>query len=451
MKPNEKYVKAEHCYDGVVDGYGFAFVPGSPAGVVILDLRSRDLLNNLGLFQNGRDEKRIELLLQYGLIQSKITKYPTPTLDHQNVKSIGVWLHISNVCNLDCPGCYIVGKGKEYMSVAVAEKFIEKLDATVQYHQLKSIELRLAGGEPLTNKEMIYWIVREMKKRFTDRSIKTRITVITNGTLLTSQFLAFLAETHVGLSISLDGTREWNNKVRFFKNHRGAFHSIYRGITLSREFGFKPNILSTITADNIDGLLDLGELLIEMDLPFRFGVYRDGRGGYNGYRTFIEKIIPILNAFYDRYAEAIRSGRTTMMHQLADIHINKKLHLRGCNIGYSGVTVNHNGDVFLCQAAMDRNPIGNLWDDKTLLEMAWSQNTLPELSGTTALDYPGCNKCQWLALCGGGCPLINASANGSAATKSPYCYLFQAIIPRLIELKALSNIQNLKLVSEKGG
>jgi len=39
-------------------------------------------------------------------------------------------------------------------------------------------------------------------------------------------------------------------------------------------------------------------------------------------------------------------------------------------VGISGVTVNHLGEVFFCQAKMDKYTIGNLNDDLTLFEMA---------------------------------------------------------------------------------
>lgn len=451
MSPVEQYIRAENCYIGEVDGYGYAFVPGSVAGVVILDLRSKEVLSNLSLFQEDRDEERIQLFLKNGLIRPRSVSVPKRILDTGRVRSVGVWLHVSNTCNFDCPGCYIAKRGRGKMSIGVARDFLDNLGATIARHELTNIGMRLAGGEPTTNKEIVYFIVNEAKERFLSKGIKAKLAVITNGTLLTREFLDFVVKNKLGLSISLDGTKEWNDKTRFFKNHRGSFDEIYRGIRLCREFGLKPNILSTITEDNLDGLPDLGKFLVELNLPFRFGPYRDNSGGYSGYGEFTDRMMSVLNDFYDYYAEAIRSGKTTMMHRLSDIHFDKKPHLRGCNVGYSGVTVSHRGKVFLCQAAMDRKPIGNIWNGRTLLEMAWSQKTLPELSGASALSYPSCSSCQWLFVCGGGCPLVNANANGLATTRSPYCELFQSAIPRLVELKALSNIQKLKLVSWEGG
>jgi len=46
---------------------------------------------------------------------------------------------------------------------------------------------------------------------------------------------------------------------------------------------------------------------------------------------------------------------------------------------------------------------------------------------------------------------VNFGANGSAATSSPYCKLFKAVIPRLIEIKALQLIDAHFFLKEKKG
>ena len=52
------------------------------------------------------------------------------------------------------------------------------------------------------------------------------------------------------------------------------------------------------------------------------------------------------NNCYDYYFNAIYNHKTTSNHQLCDINLNKKPRLRSCDIGYSGVTIKHEGNVF---------------------------------------------------------------------------------------------------------
>ncbi|MBI5913177.1 hypothetical protein HY839_01910 [Candidatus Azambacteria bacterium] len=41
MREIEAYKKTGNCYTGEVDGYGYALVPGSKRGVVLLDMRTK--------------------------------------------------------------------------------------------------------------------------------------------------------------------------------------------------------------------------------------------------------------------------------------------------------------------------------------------------------------------------------------------------------------------------
>lgn len=447
MRSNISYRVARHIRLGEIDEYGYAFVPGSPHGVVILDVTTKRLLEASAGGRFCLDQERANQLGAVGLVLQEGHDSAPHRLDRNKVKSIGLWLHVTNACNLSCPYCYIADKGNgQNMSASVAEAFLSKLEATVARHDLKKIAIRLAGGEPTLNGKMVRFLVEEAKARFTDRGIKVAFTVLTNGTLLTEDWLSFISCHKIGLSISLDGTKEQHDSLRYFRNGRGTFDQVMHGLDLCKRFNVKPGILSTITEANIGNVQTFGRFLIDSGLPFRLGVYRDNTGEYSGYRAFIARLKSELDVLYAYYAEAIRSGRARFRHQLSDVHLDKRPHLRSCNVGHSGVAVSHTGNVFLCQADMGSNRIGHLFEERTLLEMAWQQKLAPELSAATVFDYPGCQECEWAQVCGGGCPLVNSSTNGSAATSSPYCDLFKAMIPRLIELKALDQIQKMKLL-----
>ncbi len=452
MNNIDQYEKAKNCYTGEIDGYGYAFVPGSTKGVVLLDLRTKSLLNDLSLFKKKEDEYRIQLLSENGLIQLRNTPIYKFTLDQNAVKGISIWLHIANCCNLDCPYCYIANKGKEFMSLSVANSYLDKLEQTVKEHQLKLLTIRFAGGEPTLHKNLMIYLAEQIQKRFVVKGIHTKLILITNGTILDSKLINLIKSYSMRVCLSLDGLGEWHDKTRFYKNGGGSFNQVSRNLNLYLENDIKPTILTTITDKNIPGIPKLSRFLIDANLSFRYGLYRDNTGSYKAYENFILKVSDVLNDCYNYYANAIRNQKITLNHQFCEIHLDRKPHLRGCNIGYSGVIVNHNGNIFLCQAKMDKKSIGHIKDKATLLQIIWSQNTFSELCTKDVFDYDNCRQCQWSLVCAGGCPVANFGANGSTATSSPYCKLFKAMIPRLIEIKALQLIDtHLSLKEKKGG
>lgn len=445
------YEKTTNCHTGEVDGYGYAFMPGNKSGVVLLDLPTKRLLNNLSISSNESDQQRIGLLEERGLIKRRGVREKSLSLDRNKVKSIGVWLHTTNNCNFNCDYCYIAHKQDQRpMSLETANLFLNKLEETVERHQLKFVEIRFAGGEPTLNKQVVKFITKGIHSRFVKNGIRAQLKLITNGSLINSEWIKLLKEYSIGFCISLDGIGEWQNKARHYKNGADTFEQIRRNIDICLKNNLRPGILTTITEKNVMGIPLLNKFVIDLDLPFRYGVYRDHAGDYTGYQSFINNLLNILNECYDHYADAIRKNRARFNHQLADIHLDKKPHLRSCNIGYSGITVNHVGNLFLCQAAMDKAPIGNLNNNKSLLETTWSQDTLPGLCDNMVTDFDKCRECGWALSCGGGCPLVNARTHGSPNTASPYCEVSKKMIPRLIELKALQLIQIISKTA-KGG
>lgn len=444
MSMEMQYTRIATCYTGEVDKFGFAFVPGSGAGIVLMDKRSRALLDNLSIYDatNG-DSDRLSLLFGNGLIRKIDSKAIKPRLCNDHIKSISTWLHITNNCNLNCSYCYI-RKGTGRMTIPIAEAYLDKLVETVAKHSIRSVAIKMAGGEPTLERSIVEYVVRGLYSRFRDSVDEILPVIITNGTFLDENWIDFINKNSIRVCFSLDGLGYWHDQSRFFKNGEGSYEMVFKNLKLCLSSGLKPTVLTTITENNIDGIEKLNQYLIDNDLNFRYGIYRDTVGNYDGYQTFIDKLRAVLNRCYDYYARAIIEKRAQFRHQLADIRIDRNRHLRCCGIGHSVVTVNHEGRVYLCQSRMNFKPIGDIWEKRTLLEMAHSQNALPQLADHCVLDYNFCKSCQWALTCGGGCPVVNADTFGTPLTASPYCELFKMMIPKLVYLKALSLAVSIK-------
>lgn len=441
----KQYVQATTCYTGEVDKFGYAFVPGNDAGIVLMDKRSKALIEDLSIYQPGSDDDRLRLLFENGLIHEVSFLDVEPKVCREHVRSISTWLHVTNNCNFDCPYCYIK-KGGSRMTITVAKAYMDKLEETFARHSLRSVTIRIAGGEPTLEREIVEYVVQELFSRFQGRATEILPVIITNGTLIDEKWVNFILKHNIRVGFSLDGLGQWHDRTRFFKNGKRSFQVVSRNLDLCLSSKIRPNILTTITEDNIDGVEELNRYLVDKDLNFRYGVYRDTTGDYQGYQSFIDKLKVVLSRCYDYYAQVIAEGKAQFRHRLADIHIDRNKHLRCCGIGHSVVTVNYNGEVYLCQSRMNLKPIGNIWEKRTLLEMAHSQDTLPQLVTHSVLDYKKCRSCQWALTCGGGCPVVSADTYGTPLTASPYCDLFKTMIPRLIHLKALTLVKSLAKV-----
>lgn len=446
----DRYKKTKNCFTGELGNYGYAFVPGSSAGVVLLDLKTKNFLDSFIELDGANNvQQRLDLLSKNGLIQKDGETDCEFKFNENKVKAISIWLHVSNKCNLDCQYCYISGKNDALMSVPVADLCLDKLEHTVKEHGLKTITIRFAGGEPILNRKIIAYFAKQVNERFTKNGIFTNFIILTNGTIVDTSLIELILSHSMRISFSLDGMGDWHNKTRSFKSKNGSFDKVYKNLDLCLKSGIKPAILTTITPTNILGITELNRFLVDNGSPFRYSFYRDTIS--KDCDGFINDLLKILNHCYDYYVNAINSNETTSIHQLCDINLNKKPRLRSCDVGYSGVAINHEGNVFLCQALMDKNPIGHVSDNHTLLQMAWNQSTLPELRTKSVYDYKGCKNCQWMLVCAGGCPVTNFNTNGFVASSSPYCNVFKEMIPKLVEIKALQLLKSHLNTKKKGG
>jgi MoaA/NifB/PqqE/SkfB family radical SAM enzyme len=159
--------------------------------------------------------------------------------------SNALWLHLLGRCNLECLHCYMDGspRRREQLPVGDVVRAIGECGA------LGIGELTLTGGEPLLYKEL---------DQVLDAAARTslKITVCTNGTVLTERRAAQFSELGVRASISIDGRPEYHDR---FRKLDGAFHAAERGVRAAVEAGVPVTIISTITKANLDSV----EFLVE--------------------------------------------------------------------------------------------------------------------------------------------------------------------------------------------
>ena len=149
-------------------------------------------------------------------------------------------------CNLACSYCFFHSgtfdkTGGKMISLETLIKTYEKLAANSQ-SGLKSIGFY--GGEPLLNFAVIRDFVNYLKAHV-DYSIS--FGVITNGTLLTQEMVEFFNENRFYVSISLDGTKKYNDMCRISKNGKSVFDTVMEKLKLLKNKRFLLSSQSTLS------------------------------------------------------------------------------------------------------------------------------------------------------------------------------------------------------------
>ncbi|HEY7817367.1 MAG TPA: radical SAM protein, partial [Vicinamibacteria bacterium] len=123
-------------------------------------------------------------------------------------------LNVTNSCNLACRYCYEYGDDRlakaetaSVMSKEVARQSVDLLFA--QSKKGQRLQLTFFGGETLLNFKVIQPTVAYARKRSAEEGQFIDFSLTTNATLLTPSIVQWLAENNIGVTVSIDGPKEF--------------------------------------------------------------------------------------------------------------------------------------------------------------------------------------------------------------------------------------------------
>ncbi len=166
-------------------------------------------------------------------------------------------LHIfvlTNICNMSCIYCQAKDDTKivhHTMSFETAERSV---DIALQSPS-RFFTFEFQGGEPLANFETLKHIVLYTEEKKGSKCISFNL--VSNLTLLTSDMLSFLKEHDVGISTSLDGSKELHDKNRSFVGGCGTYDVVVSKIKQVQESGLSVGAIQTTTRYSLGKYKDI--------------------------------------------------------------------------------------------------------------------------------------------------------------------------------------------------
>ncbi len=322
-------------------------------------------------------------------------------------------------CNLRCDYCFFLEKSALYpgsderMTDEVAEAFIRQ---TVAAQQVPFVTLAWQGGEPTLMGLDFFRRALEVERDALPADWQVERTLQTNGTLLTDEWAAFLAENDILVGLSIDGPRELHDAYRHDGAGRSVFDDVEAAARLLQKHGAEFNVLCTINAANASHPLEVYRYfrdvlgarylqfipIVEVDTPPADGVAGTVTDRSVSPRAYGE----FLSAIFDEW---VRHDVGEMFVQFFDGVL--AAYLRGysslCVLRPTcgeGVALEHNGDVYSCDHFVDtpyllgnimETPIGELVrSEKQVAFGQAKRDTLPQY----------CRECDFLFTCNGECP-----------------------------------------------
>ncbi|MBI4264523.1 MAG: radical SAM protein [Acidobacteria bacterium] len=185
------------------------------------------------------DEEReaVDALTENGFIvssreheQAELQEYFTNL--REDTDQLRVTVLTTLQCNFACDYCFQGDRGDynkfaQKMSLDTARQVVAWIEQRLDEVRPEKFVLTLFGGEPLLNLPVAYYLAEHCHAACEARGVQQRISVITNGLLLTPDVVDRLNEHGLfAVKITLDGDRDTHNRMRPLRGRQGTFDKI---------------------------------------------------------------------------------------------------------------------------------------------------------------------------------------------------------------------------------
>jgi uncharacterized protein len=381
-----------------------------------------------------------------------------PSLD---TPTIGiVVLQPTPFCNINCSYCYLPQRSdKTVMAAATLRAAFEKLFASGWASDDLSVIWH--AGEPLVASPEFYQHAFQTIEGLRPGSVQVRHSMQTNGMLISREWCELFKSWRVGVGVSIDGPRQFNDAHRVTRTGKSTFERARAGVRLLREQGVPFHVISVLSQRSMDaaeemlafyeaeGIEDIcfnveesegahvSELFSGNELQARFARFlgtfwrlaRDGRR-----IRFIREIDGMLPRVFRPESAMFRNIQVEPFGMV--------------NIDCKGNVSTFSPELLGLRNAQYRDfIIGNV--HSASLEQMRASAALRAMERDIASGVETCRQsCDYFSVCGGGAPVNKLFENGSFASgRTSFCDLTQKVPIDLI-LDAFGRLEG--SLEEKG-
>lgn len=325
-------------------------------------------------------------------------------------------------CNFNCNYCFIrrnkFHKTKEEeMSYQTAEKglsfFSKQIKRIPSLFEQKKL-ITFYGGEPLLNYIVLQKLLVKIDKlkKTNELPENTRLSIVTNGSLITPDIAKSLRDYNVSVGVSVDGDEFSTNCNRKFINSDPAYSSIKKGIEICKRENVNLSLSVTLSEACLRNPQNVIHALINehqvKSLGFNMLLTDKKYTVESDYFYKVSKFI--IDAFQEFRKKNIYEDRI-----LRKVKAFFESEVYPFDCGASGgrqIVIAPDGQIGICHGFLnDRKYFMTNVND--LKFDPQKSKTYIEWNKRTPLNMPECQDCVALGICGGGCPMNAYSNNHS--------------------------------------
>lgn len=326
-----------------------------------------------------------------------------------------ITLNVNQICNLKCAYCAAGGDGTygEPTNQISVEKTLPQLKFFMaSLPKGSTFAVTFVGGEPLLHPLAVKAIHEFVTLESHSLGLLPIMKIVTNGTLIKGETLEILRSLRVDLTISFDGTKEFNDVLRPSKDGKSTTDKILEGLkNLAENRGLIETIcFSAITTKDNINLLENYNFFKTLNPDSLEFVFANEEKDPEAQSKFIDQINLIA-------ALAWRTGGEKELRKIKSFdHYFKVLDNQQKTENFCGA-----GKNYLMLDAKNRL-YSCVWDANNKEEMVGQGEQLDQAAiakySKPLIELNNCHTCWARHLCGGGCMYINKAHTGNKHQKS---------------------------------
>lgn len=368
-------------------------------------------------------------------------QFENPNARQERTKSgqiRSITINVTQVCNLACTYCAAGGDGTygDPVKKISVDKTIPQLRMLMERAE-GSFQITFLGGEPLLYPDGIKILADVAKQIATERNLKLRLGIVTNGTLFTESNIQLLAEMKASVNLSLDGDKETNDQRRPTKGGRGVTDKVVEGLNAllrRREELTEVGISGVFGRGNLD-LMRAWDFFRQFNLDYYDFVYDHHEKEAEPSREFTQALVQVgKRAFEIGGEDELRKIKTyaNYFHLL-----DEQLRLENfCGAGKSFLQIDARNQVTTCPWLVG--------EAKEIVGVGTTifQDRLEKLQ-EPLIQKNNCGDCWARFLCGGGCMYIHRNKTGHKHQVDPnFCERTRSLIGSALELYLMARSDN---------
>ena len=327
---------------------------------------------------------------------------------------------VGSLCNMRCKYCYYLDKAALYdnhqpqMDEALLENYIR---ANIEGNNSPVIAFAWHGGEPLLAGKEFFRKAVSLQQRYGEgRTIENSIQ--TNGLLIDDEWCHIFRDNNFLVGVSIDGPETIHDAHRVDAGGQPTFARVMKGIERLYRNRVEYNTLTTINIHSEGRGAEVYNFLRQISVFMQFlpvaELLCDGRVqspesvgadvapwsvSAKGFGKFMCDVFDIWvkNDVGRRYVQLFDATLALMVGVQPSV-------CSLCETCGSGLTVEHNGDVYCCDHFVyPEYKIGNIHTDR-LADLAYCDRQFEFGVAKRALLPRECRHCKFYNLCHGECP-----------------------------------------------